>query len=156
MPKTPGDILYILERLEGLLFYSNRNNTRNGIKHQIVNKTEGLNSTEHIIQDHIIQLQHELSLEKSAKSQKSNFLSFDELLTIVSAVDSVFKVNEVAWSLFFDDKIVTETLLNCFEILKIAVATVHQNQHSMPILDQVFTGEVVKLEFSRKVTPTIR
>ena len=152
MPKTPGDILYILERLESLLFYSNRNNTGNRIKRQITRKLP-VNST-----DHMIRLKHELSLRISAKSHSLIFLSFDELLTIVSAVDSVFKVKEVAWSLFFDDKVVTETVLNCFEILKIAVAAVHQNQNSLtlPVADQVFTGEVVKLEFSRKVTPTIR
>ena len=57
VPKTPGDILYILERLESLLFYSNRNNTGNRIKRQITRKLP-VNST-----DHMIRLKHELSPE---------------------------------------------------------------------------------------------
>ena len=95
IPKTPGDIFYILDEIE---------------KRQKNSLLSDKN-------DKII-------IQKRNHKNYQSFHNFDELIKVASAVDSIFKA-DLAWTLIQDNTVIsTKTLLKCFSVLKKAAEMV--------------------------------
>ena len=133
IPKTTGDVFYILDEIE---------------KRQKKREEEAANIVS-LLLDRVDKIQN-----RNYKFHNIAYNWVDELIKTASAVDYILKA-DLAWEILLiqDNNVIisTKTLLRCFSVLKTAAQFLDFfPKLILPDFDNDFNGQVVTLKFQKR------